>query len=94
MNTTKQLFRFTLALLMSVGIMQPAFAVADKAENATPGYNHKIPENIMTPDKVETSIGTLEFFDGMPSDETVQKVYDNLILMRGVETFLNGLMAT
>ena len=25
-----------------------------------------IPENRTTPDKVETSIGTLEFFDGVP----------------------------
>jgi len=31
----------------------------------TPGYNTKIPDSIMTPDKVETRIGTLEFFDGI-----------------------------
>ena len=58
---------------------------------ATKGYNHPIPEKIMTPDRVETRIGTLEFFDGMPSKATVEKVYDNLDLMRGVETFLNGI---
>ena len=60
---------------------------------ATPGYNNKIPEKIMTPDKVETRIGTLEFFDGMPNTYTVEKVYDNLDLMRGVEAFLNGVPA-
>lgn len=48
----------------------------------------------MTPDKVETRIGTLEFFDGLPSDETVEKVYDNLDFMRGVEAFLNFIPAT
>lgn len=64
------------------------------AEQVTPGYNHKIPDKIMTPDKVETRIGTLEFIDGMPSSETVKTVYDNLDLMRGVETFLNGIPAT
>lgn len=64
------------------------------AEEPTPGYNHKIPEKITTPDKVETSIGTLEFFDGMPLPETVDKLYDNLLLLRGVETFLNGIPAT
>ena len=47
----------------------------------------------MTPDRVETRIGTLEFFDGMPTTATVEKVYDNLDLMRGVETFLNGVPA-
>lgn len=60
----------------------------------TPGFNNEIPEKIMTPDSVETRIGTLEFFDGMPSDETVQKVYDNLDFARGMEVFLNFIPAT
>ena len=34
----------------------------------------------MTPNKMQTRIGTLEFFDGMPSKATVDKVYDNLDL--------------
>jgi hypothetical protein len=66
----------------------------DNKQQATPGYNHHIPEKIMTPDRVSTRIGDLEFFDGMPTPDTVQKVYDNLDLMRGVETFLNGIPAT
>ena len=60
----------------------------------TPGYNTKIPEYIMTPDKVETRIGTLEFFDGIPTKETAALLYDNLDFLRGVETFLNGIPAT
>lgn len=64
------------------------------AQTPTPGYNHHIPAKIMTPDKVETRIGTLEFFDGMPGNETVEKLYDNLLHIRGVETFLNGVPAT
>ena len=43
-----------------------------------------------TPDKVETSIGTLEYKDGAPSKETVAKVYDYLDLMHGVEAFVNA----
>ena len=61
---------------------------------ATPGYNCVIPEDIMTPDRVETSIGALEFFDGLPSAPTVEKAYDFLDLLRGVETFLSGIPAT
>ncbi|MBD3258452.1 DUF1254 domain-containing protein [candidate division GN15 bacterium] len=64
------------------------------SQEPTPGYNHKIPEKIMTPDRVETRIGALEFFDGMPLPGTVDKLYDNLLLMRGVDTFLNGIPAT
>ena len=60
---------------------------------STPGYNTKIPESIMTPDKVETRIGTLEFFDGIPTKETATLLYDNLDFMRGVEAFLSGVPA-
>ncbi len=48
-------------------------------------------QSISTPDSVETSIGTLRFFDGVPTDETVQTVYDNLDRMRGVQVFLTTL---
>ncbi len=64
------------------------------AQDATPGYNYRIPEKIMTPDEVKTSLGTLRFIDGMPDAETVARLYDNLDLIRGVETFLNGIPAT
>jgi len=60
----------------------------------TPSYNTPIPENIMTPDRVETRIGTLNFFDGIPTKETAELVYDNLDFLRGVETFLHGIAAT
>ncbi len=51
----------------------------------------EIPEGIQTPDKVETSIGTLEFFDGVPSKETADNVYDYLDRMRGVDAFMKGI---
>jgi len=52
-----------------------------------------IPEAITTPDRVETRIGTLEFFDGIPSKETADLVYDYLDFSRAMETFLNGIPA-
>ena len=61
--------------------------------NPTPNFNTHIPAKIMTPDKVETRIGTLEFVDGIPTKETADLVYDNLDFLRGVETFLNGIPA-
>ena len=51
----------------------------------------KIPPTITTPDKVETSIGTLEFEDGAPTAATIQKVRDNLDYVRGVDAFMNSL---
>jgi hypothetical protein len=50
-------------------------------------------KSISTPDSVKTSIGTLKFFDGVPTDDTVKTVYDNLDRMRGVQVFLNTLGA-
>lgn len=47
-------------------------------------------KSISIPDKIETPIGTLEFFDGVPSDTTINKLYDNLDRMRAVEVYLNN----
>jgi hypothetical protein len=48
------------------------------------------PQDILAPDSVETRLGTLSFENGMPSEETVRLVYDNLDFQRGVSAFLNG----
>jgi hypothetical protein len=47
-------------------------------------------KSISMPDKVETSIGTLEFFDGVPNDASIDKLYDNLDRMRGVQAYLDN----
>lgn len=52
-----------------------------------------IPQAITIPDRIETSIGTLEFFDGFPSMETVSKAYDFLDLQRAVSVFLDEMRA-
>lgn len=83
-----------LAIQRFVAIPLTVLAVTAWAEEPTPGYNHEIPQKIMTPDTVETRIGTLEFFDGMPLPDTVDTLYENLLLMRAVDTFLNGIPAT
>jgi hypothetical protein len=47
-------------------------------------------DSISTPNRVDTSIGTLEFLDGAPRPETADKVYDYLDTMRGADAFLKG----
>jgi hypothetical protein len=49
-------------------------------------FGFEVPANA---DKVETSLGTLEYFDGVPKANTVEKVYDYLDRARAVEAFLN-----
>ena len=53
----------------------------------------EIPASITTPDTVETRLGTLRFFDGLPDAATVQTVYDNLDFQRAVQAFLTALPA-
>ncbi|MEY8099681.1 hypothetical protein AB9F29_20080 [Falsihalocynthiibacter sp. S25ZX9] len=76
--------RFTSASVLALAVaVGPAFGdVSKETLNA-----------ISIPDKVETSIGTLEFFDGVPTDATVETVYDNLDRMRGMEVFLDNVGA-
>ncbi|CAN7277947.1 DUF1254 domain-containing protein [Phyllobacterium sp. LjRoot231] len=50
----------------------------------------EIPAILVTPDKVESRIGTLEFKDGAPSAATVEKVRDTLDFTRGLDVFLNS----
>ncbi len=77
-----------IATLLACAIAHEAMA------QPTPRFNQKIPDAIMTPDTVQTRIGTLKFVDGVPTKETTQKLYDNLDHLRGVEVFLNFVPAT
>jgi hypothetical protein len=65
-------------------------AGAALANEQTP-QSTPIPPAITTLATVETTLGTLQFPNGVPTAETAQKVYDQLDLQRGVATFLNGL---
>src|SRR5262249_17579537 len=56
----------------------------------TAAQSPDIPPTITTPDKVETRLGTLEFKDGAPSKETVEKFYDHLDFMHATEAFVNA----
>jgi hypothetical protein len=64
------------------------------AQETRPKYAADVPASITTPDKVHTDLlGELEFFDGTPTKNTVDKTYDFLDVSRGVEVFLNGIPA-
>jgi hypothetical protein len=85
----KRIIQVTTLALLAVAAAMPAWGQGQP----TPKYSAKVPPYITTPDTVQTRIGTLKFFDGLPDPETVQKVYDNLDHARGVEAFLTGIPA-
>jgi len=84
----KSSYTVAVAFVLNATILVP-WATADQGIPA--GYNTPIPSAIMTPDRVETRLGTLEFFDGVPTDETAELVLDNLMFARGMEVFLHGI---
>ena len=51
----------------------------------------EIPEGITTPDKVSTRVGTFNFRDGVPQNDTIDNVYDYLDFHNGVEAFMSGI---
>lgn len=52
-----------------------------------------IPASITIPNRLDTRLGPLHFFDGFPDEETVRRLYDNLDFQRAVQAFLTAMPA-
>ncbi|HOW55808.1 MAG TPA: DUF1254 domain-containing protein [Syntrophorhabdaceae bacterium] len=74
--------------VMVVSLVIPCLAQVPKMKMTT-----TLPPGIATPDKVETRLGTLNFFDGFPDKATVDKLYDNLDFQRAVQAYLLAIPA-
>jgi hypothetical protein len=76
--------------------LQDALAAAEGSHQPREGqfkYSTPIPPGIASPDKVQTRLGTLHFFDGFPDQATAEKLYDNLDFQRAVQAYLLALPA-
>ncbi|WP_306146926.1 MULTISPECIES: DUF1254 domain-containing protein [unclassified Roseibium] len=51
----------------------------------------EIPDGITTPDNIETQLGDLTFFDGVPDAETTEKIYNLYDFSQAYQAYLNGL---
>jgi hypothetical protein len=67
--------------LVCATLVPPQFAAAQTAP--------AIPPSLITPDKVETRAGTLDFKDGAPSKATLDKVYDDIDFSHAQRAFEN-----
>jgi len=85
---SKTVLTTILALFMAV-VLSAGLALAQPLSGApaNPQYRYSTPRapGVDTPSKVETRLGTLNFFDGFPDQATVEKCYDNLDFQRGVQ---------
>ena len=85
---TRPLLTVVVALVLATSLSSTSWAQSPKMKMTTP-----IPPEITTPDRVETPIGTLEFFDGVPIGDTTDKVYDYVDRARAVDVFINMIPA-
>ncbi|MDI7862663.1 DUF1254 domain-containing protein [Rhizobiaceae bacterium n13] len=67
---------------MVAALILPCIAVAQVAQETV--------RSLGAPERIETSIGTLEFKDGAPSAETAQTVYDTLDFTRALNVYNNS----
>jgi hypothetical protein len=52
--------------------------------------NANIPPSLITPDEIDTRLRKLTFVDGAPSDDTAEKIYDNLDFTRALDAYINA----
>ena len=81
---------FLLAFTSAVCTAQPLTGPPAEPEYK---YSTPIPPGVYSPDKIETRLGTLKFFDGFPDNATAEKLWDNLDFQRAVQSFLLGMPA-
>lgn len=87
------------AAVMSIKQHARASGIAFMMATAILGYGtgalraEGSPPQITTPDAVEIPLGTLTFQKGIPTQETADKIYDQLDLTRAIDTYLNTLPA-
>ena len=72
-----------MMLIMAALVAAPAMAQYKMTTLVEPG--------VATPDKLETSIGTLKLNNGFPAAETIEKIYDNLDRSRALQAYLLGI---
>jgi hypothetical protein len=83
MKTTRKITLSVAVLVIVSAFVAPGYAKPRKYKMTT-----QTPANVLIPDEVETRLGTLKFFDGVPTAETAQKVWDQLDFQRAVECMI------
>ena len=61
------------------------------AGHALGGPNDGIPKTLITPDRIESRIGTLEFKDGVPTDATAERLYNTIDFTFAYRAFMDNM---
>ena len=84
--------KFLLAAMAAIVLFVSggAFAQAPVKAPAKPQFKFSTPiaPGVAVPDRIESSIGTLNLSHGYPKPDTVEKIYDNLDRSRALQAYL------
>lgn len=86
-----RLMTLVISGLMAASLAVPAYAMQGKSlYEQTEGVPKQSAKDFKAaPDTIKTRFGTLNFPGGYPTEETVQKVYDELDLQRATQLYLD-----
>ncbi|MGB5309397.1 MAG: hypothetical protein WBN45_10880, partial [Arenicellales bacterium] len=92
---TKYIIALSATSLLMAGLTPATWAASPKMITQQPvmKMTTPLPENITTPAKVESAIGPLEFFDGIPTLTTKDAVYDYVDRARAVQMYITMMPA-
>ena len=87
----------SLLMIASIGLVALAFTGAAQAKSEenrnlfeTAGPKQTEKDFIPAPDRIKTNFGTLEFeLDAFPTEETAQRLYDELDLQRATQAYMD-----
>ena len=81
----------TKPLVITAAFLAGSIAVSPLQAQESATYKAKVPEKLLTADKMKSSyLGELTFQDGFPTKETASKVSSFVDISRAVELFING----
>jgi len=92
MSSSIRLYLWAALVLVAPGL---SFGQTLSGTPADPQFKYStpMPPGVASPDKVETRLGTLNFFDGFPDQATAEKLNDNLDFQRAVQAYLMAIPA-
>ncbi|PVB59846.1 DUF1254 domain-containing protein [Labrenzia sp. 011] len=80
-----------LSLILGTTLLVSGATTAAAVDAPKMKMTTDIPAGLTAPDSVETSIGTMKFFDGVPDGASVAASYDFLDRSRAVNVFINSI---
>ena len=80
-----------MAAATIAGLTLATVGVVSAQDAPKMGMTTDIPDGITTPDNIETQLGELTFFDGVPNEETAEKIYDLYDFSQAYQAYIGGI---